>query len=71
MIASLEANPEAIASPEQMVQGCLDQMGAVEVSDETRTALVDHAAKLAGQPSEAQVAEMLRLVTSTPEFQRA
>ena len=71
MIVSLEADSEAMASPAHMVQGCLDQMGAVEVSDETRTALVDHASKLVGQAGEDQVAEMLRLVTSTPEFQRA
>ena len=30
-------------SPERLVDACLDQLGAVSVSDDTRTALVDFA----------------------------
>ena len=73
MIGRVLEDSEAAGSPESMVQGCLDQMGAMEVSQATRSALAEHATKL-GDETEHQgeigVAQMLRLVASTPEFQR-
>ena len=65
-------------TPEGLVQGALDQMGAISVSESTRAALVDFASpegdlSLGGGPSgrdRERVVEMLRLVAATPDFQR-
>ena len=59
---------------------CLDQMGAIVVSDETRTVLNDFAsmegdlnlsAAGAGEHERQRVADVLRMVASTYEFQRS
>lgn len=56
-------------SSEQLVDICLDQMGAISVSDETRDVLVRFAEK--GGHSRQNVGQMLRLTAATEEFQRA
>ena len=67
-------------SPERLVQGCLDEMGALRVSDDTRAALVDFASQ-EGETSptngggngqaERRVAEMMAMIAASPDFQRA
>ena len=60
-------------SPEMLVDACLDQVGAIQVSEDTRRELVDFAA-VAGSPDDAgggRIAEVLQMVASTHEFQRA
>jgi uncharacterized protein (DUF1800 family) len=65
---------------ENLVNECLDQMGAIEAAPETKSVLVEFARKnkSSSPASEAsdievrkQIADMLRLVASIPEFQRA
>ena len=56
-------------SSEQLVDLCLDQMGAISVSEETHRVLVDFAEK--GVGTEDDVAQVLRLTAATKEFQRA
>ena len=67
-------------SPEELVDRCLDLMGAVTVGDETRTALAQHVATQGdldlrghqeGDASGRRVGDLLRLIASTPEFQLA
>ena len=67
-------------SPEGLVESCLDQMGAISVSDDTRSALVRFATKSgdvplgdngAGGEARKRVAEMLQLAAATHEFQRS
>ena len=79
MIGRLLAGSGDVVSPADLVQGCLEQMGAVRVSGETRSALVrfaeqggDLEADAGEDDAEAvtRVAQMLRMVASTPEFQR-
>ena len=70
MIDSLESKLGDATSPQEIVQSCLDQMGAIEVSDETRSILVDHASELENGEREGKFAEILRMVSATPEFQR-
>ena len=79
MIARFRADAGGVASPDRLVQGCLDLLGAHQVAEDTRMSLVEHATKqgdlrLDGDDSngatDERVAEMLRLVASTPEFQR-
>ena len=63
-------------SPEQLVDGCLDLMGPVHVGDETRGAIIDFAANYGDvdfedTESTQTVANVLRLIASTKEYQLA
>ena len=80
MIESITSNGETTISPEGLVDRCLDQMGAISVSDETRTVLTEFASRGgdlqlgATGPDETtrqRVADVLQLVASTQEFQRS
>ena len=55
-------------SSERLVDRCLDEMGALSVSDETRDTLVSFAEDERGRPN---VEQLLRLSASTREFQLA
>jgi uncharacterized protein (DUF1800 family) len=79
IIRRLSAQAQAY-SPQQLVDGCLDLLGPLEVTPETHRALVAHAsqagvAKCASAKDQEQfarrVAEMLQLIVSTREFQFA
>ena len=69
MVERIADSPSA-GSPEMLVDACLDQVGAITVSEETRRELVDFAS-VAGGSGAAHVAEVLQMVASTHEFQRA
>ncbi len=65
-------------SPDDFVDGCLDLIGPLEVSEETRQELVEHAADEgplawgspeAGSASTQRVGEMLKLIASVAEYQ--
>jgi len=67
-------------TPEQLVDRCLDLAGPIEVSDSSRSTLVEYAKRQgdldlrghqAGDEAEQRVGNMLRLVASTREFQLA
>ena len=62
-------------SPEVLVDACLDQVGAIVVSEDTRHELVDFASIIGHGDSPAasreRIAEVLQMVASTHEFQRA
>ena len=72
MVERIAGNPSA-ESPEMLVDACLDQVGAITVSEETRRELVNFAS-VVGTPNDAghgRIAEILQMVASTHEFQRA
>ena len=80
MIGKIIGRSEETLSGESLVDACLEELGAIEVSEDTRAALVDFAVKQGhthagqGEPGEdarRRVAEMLQMAGSTPEFQRA
>ena len=80
MIDKITAGGDEIVSAERLVDACLDQLGAIRVSENTRSILVDFAlregdlnAGSTGRDEEAQrrVAEILGVAASTLEFQRA
>ena len=80
MIKRITSDGERVISPEGLVDECLDQMGAISVSDDTRGILTDFASRDgdlvldAAEPDEharQRVADMLRMVASTHEFQRS
>ena len=57
--------------PEGLVQRCLDEMGAISVSDDTRAALVQYAqASDIDMQSGEGVGELMEMVAATPDFQR-
>ena len=69
-----DSNPAGV-SPEVLVDACLDQVGAIVVSEDTRHELVDFASIIGHGDSPAasreRIAEVLQMVASTHEFQRA
>ena len=80
IIDRLACGNGGVLSPEELVDRCLDLLGPIPASKETRDSLLEYAARrgpleLAGhQPgdeSEQRVGEMLRLAASTIEFQLA
>ena len=59
------------AGPEDLVQEALDQMGAFEVSTDTRAALVEFAGQTNGESQpRRKAADLLRLVAAAPDFQK-
>ena len=66
-------------TPEELVEGCLDLMGCLRIEEETRQELVEHAKQKGeiscGKTEEEhlafgqRVAEMLRLIVATREYQ--
>ena len=80
MIDRIISKNESNISPEGLVDECLDQAGAILVSEDTRRVLVDFASQSSKVPSGVEDAEggarqriagVLRMVASTKEFQRA
>ena len=70
------ASDASTLSPERLVDGCLDMLGAYELSDETRGKLLAHASRegdlAAGTADfDRRVGQMLQLIVSTQEYQFA
>ena len=79
MAGRIAADADDVASPERLVQSCLDEIGAIHLSEATRAVLVQHASEAGetrletagdGRRETDRVVEMLQLVAATPEFQR-
>ena len=64
-IMSQDSDP----SPDALVEMCLDRLGAIAISDDTREILLQIANQ--GPHSQDKIAQILRLTTATHEFQRA
>ena len=80
MIEGIKAECGPVMSPERLVDGCLEQMGAISVSEESRSVLLEFASKQGDlelsaaeqdRQAERKVGEVIRLVAATHEFQRA
>jgi len=80
MISNIASSAEDGISPERLVGECLDQMGALSVSEDTRRVLIDFASMGGGsaivpgatdQQARQQIAAVLQMVASTQEFQRS
>ena len=79
IINKLEALGKEL-SPEALVDGCLDLLGPIQVSQETREAMVSQAAQGGGvrfdspeasRSSAGRITEVLQLIASTREYQLA
>jgi len=81
IIERLAASSEdGVLAPSDLADGCLDLLGPIQVSEETRSILVDYASRHGdldlnghqpGDEAEQQVGNMLRLVAATKEYQLA
>jgi hypothetical protein len=75
MIDKVLAHNGAVASVEHLVDACLEQMGALAVSEKTRGILTQFASQGHNVSTEEQVREtvanLFRLTAASPEFQRA
>jgi Protein of unknown function (DUF1800) len=67
-------------NPEQLVDGCLDQLGPVEIGADTRKELIDQAKEwgeltwareVSAKAADKRVGEMLQLIVATREYQFA
>jgi hypothetical protein len=80
IIERLATDNGGTLAPDELVERCLDLMGPVEASEETRASLTEHVAKRGeldlsehqrGDESEQRVGDVLSLIASTREFQLA
>ena len=81
IIDRLEASADqGVLDPSDLADGCLDLLGPIQVSDETRSILVKYASRNGdldlsdhqpGDEAEQRVGNMLRLVAATREYQLA
>ena len=79
IIERVATNGGASIGPAELVDRCLDEIGMVSVSDDTRASLVDYAAREGDLVATAElsedgrrrVAQLLRMIAATHEFQRA
>ena len=76
MISKIAAIAEFGITPERLVGECLDQMGAISVSEDTLRVLIDFASMGGGARStddqaRQQIAAVIQMVASTQEFQRS
>lgn len=69
IVESVVNNHDEQESSEKVVDKCLDEMGSISVSDDTRDVLIRYAEQ-GGHTSET-VSQILRLVAASEEFQRA
>ena len=79
IIERVATNGGSSVGPAELVDRCLDEIGMIAVSDDTRASLVDYAAsggELVAGPelsseNRERVAELLQMIAATHEFQRA
>ena len=80
IIDRLADSADGILSPAQFADACVDLIGPIAVTDDTRAVLVDYAARQGdldlrnhqpGDDSEQRVGDLLRLIAATREFQLA
>ena len=80
IIDRLAARDGGVLTPDELVDGCLDLLGPISVDESTRQDLVSAASEtgqvslaghLPGDESEDRVAQMLRLIVSSREYQLA
>ena len=80
MIVRVAAESDGLISSARLVDACLDAMGVVAVSEDTREVLETFSAKLGdlevsadnvSEAAEQRIAQMFQMVAASHEFQRA
>ena len=77
MIERIASTPNNVASPEDLISVCLEEMGVISVEEDTMKVLIDFASQGHDQPINAsndgsqRISATLQMVASTKEFQRS
>lgn len=77
MIERIASTPNNVASPENLISVCLEEMGVISVEEDTMKVLIDFASQDHDQPINAsndgaqKISAALQMVASTKEFQRS
>ena len=73
MIGRISAGLSETTSPERLVDACLEEVGALEVDEDTRRVLVNFSAQgsQGGNTDRQHIADVLQMVAATQEFQRS
>jgi hypothetical protein len=79
IVERIAGDGEEAISPKLLVDACLDKIGAISVSDETKAVLVEFASQggnlSVGSPvpdeqTSRRISDLLAMVSATPEYQR-
>ncbi len=77
MIERITSTPNNVASPENLISVCLEEMGVISVEEDTMKVLIDFASQGHDQPINTsndgpqKISAALQMVASTKEFQRS
>jgi len=77
MIERISSTPDNVATPENLIRVCLEEMGVISVEEDTMKVLMDFASQGNNHPLNAKsdnrqkISEVLQMVASTKEFQRS
>ena len=77
MIERIASTPNNVASPENLISVCLEEMGVISVEEDTMKVLIDFASQGHDQPVNTsndgpqKISAALQMVASTKEFQRS
>ena len=77
MIERIALTPNNVASPENLISVCLEEMGVISVEEDTMKVLIDFASQGHDQPVNTsndgpqKISAALQMVASTKEFQRS
>ena len=77
MIERIASTPNNVASPENLISVCLEEMGVISVEENTMKVLIDFVSQGHDQPINAsndgsqKISAALQMVASTKEFQRS
>ena len=77
MIERIASTPNNVASPEDLISVCLEEMGVISVEEDTMKVLIDFASQGHDQPVNTsndgpqKISAALQMVASTKEFQRS
>ncbi len=77
MIERIASTPNNVASPENLISVCLEEMGVISVEEDTMKVLIDFVSQGHVQPINAsndgsqKISAALQMVASTKEFQRS
>ena len=77
MIERIASTPNNVASPENLIGVCLEEMGVISVEEDTMKVLIDFASQGHDQPVNTsndgpqKISAALQMVASTKEFQRS
>ena len=77
MIERIASTPNNVASPENLISVCLEEMGVISVEEDTMKVLIDFVSQGHDQPINAsndgsqRISATLQMVASTKEFQRS